>query len=331
MPILSSPSVLFLVVLSIPIAQAQVSKSPAHGAQTPVITVKLGTDETALVKTAQGITTRIAFPERVTESICGDLYDPASGRGTFVVQNSGSDVFLKPVASKGVSNLFVMTGEGANRQIYHFDLNVVSASLAFRVVNVVAAAPARPPASAPEPLGSETIGQAEGSALKELPKQTTTASSNPFVFTTSEVAKSDLDPTGEAPGRIIGRNSGPPEPLKLTAKTEKPQLEPTATEEQKQRPPGVIRKSSGVVSGDPIRKTEPAYPPRARAAGISGTVAVEVTVDESGNVVGARALSGHPLLIDAAVSAARGWKFNPTKVSGEPVKVVRTITFNFTL
>jgi len=56
-----------------------------------------------------------------------------------------------------------------------------------------------------------------------------------------------------------------------------------------------------------------------------------VTVDESGNVITAHAISGHPLLTDAAVMAARGWKFTPTQVSGVPVKVIGTITFNFNL
>jgi protein TonB len=42
-------------------------------------------------------------------------------------------------------------------------------------------------------------------------------------------------------------------------------------------------------------------------------------------------VSGHPLLRDPAVNAARGWRFKPTLLSGQPVKVVGTITFNFSL
>jgi TonB family protein len=60
-------------------------------------------------------------------------------------------------------------------------------------------------------------------------------------------------------------------------------------------------------------------------------VVVEVTVDEEGKVISARAISGHPLLKDAAVEAARGWTFTPTKLQGDPVKVIGTITFNFIL
>ena len=332
---LLSPSVVLLFVLSFPITQAQVSMTSPRGPQTPVITVTLGPDQTGLVKTAQGITTRIAFPEKVTESICGDLYDAASGRGTFVVQISGSDVFLKPVSTKGMSNLFVMTGEGANRQIYHFDLNVVGVAQAHRVVNVIAAAPERRPApAAAESMASEAPCDSGGLSLKQPPTQIRTASSNPPVFTTSDVRNVEFDPAGEAPGGTIPAAipPEPPPPVKVPPGTTKaPKLEPPKSEQPKREAPRIIRKSGGVISGDAIIRAEPAYPPRAKEARVSGTVIVEVTVDESGKVIAARAVSGHPLLSDAAVIAARGWRFNPTKVSGQPVRVVRTITFNFNL
>jgi protein TonB len=74
----------------------------------------------------------------------------------------------------------------------------------------------------------------------------------------------------------------------------------------------------------------PDYPPLARAAQVSGSVVVEVAIDEEGNVFHARALSGHPLLKDAAIEAARGWKFAPTTLEGKAVKVIGSLTFNFT-
>src|SRR6266571_2040646 len=81
---------------------------------------------------------------------------------------------------------------------------------------------------------------------------------------------------------------------------------------QREEPPKIIRKSGGVLQGSATRRFEPAYPPLAKAARVSGAVVVEVTVDEEGNVMAARAISGHPLLKDAAVEAARGWTFNRT-------------------
>jgi TonB family protein len=93
--------------------------------------------------------------------------------------------------------------------------------------------------------------------------------------------------------------------------------------------PKLIRKSNGVLTESATHRVVPDSPPLARAARITGSVVVEVTVDEGGAVIAARAISGHPLLKDAAVNAARQWQFNPTTLSGVPVKVVGTLTFNF--
>jgi len=87
--------------------------------------------------------------------------------------------------------------------------------------------------------------------------------------------------------------------------------------------------SGGVLNGKAINLPKPAYPPIARAAHASGTVVVQVLIDENGNVVSAHAVSGHPLLQAAAVGAARSAKFSPTKLSGQPVKVTGVIQYNF--
>lgn len=87
--------------------------------------------------------------------------------------------------------------------------------------------------------------------------------------------------------------------------------------------------SGGVLNGKAISLPKPAYPPIARQAHASGTVVVQVTIDENGSVISARAVSGHPLLQAVAVSAARNARFSPTKLSGQPVKVTGVITYNF--
>jgi TonB family protein len=58
-----------------------------------------------------------------------------------------------------------------------------------------------------------------------------------------------------------------------------------------------------------LKQVEPTYPPLAKAAELVGTVFVGVTVDERGDVISAEALEGHSMLKDAALEAARGWKF----------------------
>jgi protein TonB len=63
----------------------------------------------------------------------------------------------------------------------------------------------------------------------------------------------------------------------------------------------------------------------------TGTVVVEVLIDESGKVISARAVSGPLSLQAAAVQAARLAKFSPTTLSGQPMQVVGTITYAFVL
>jgi protein TonB len=87
--------------------------------------------------------------------------------------------------------------------------------------------------------------------------------------------------------------------------------------------------SGGVLNGKAVHLQQPPYPAIARQAHASGTVVVQVLIDENGNVVSAHATSGHPLLQAAAVSAARASKFSPTKLSGQPVKVTGIIQYNF--
>ena len=105
---------------------------------------------------------------------------------------------------------------------------------------------------------------------------------------------------------------------------------PTRAAQQTQTPPDAKPKK-GALQEQAITRVEPVYPPLARAARVSGPVVVEVTVDEQGDVMSARAVSGHPLLADSAVKAAKQWKFNPTELSGTRVKVIGTLTFNFNL
>lgn len=87
--------------------------------------------------------------------------------------------------------------------------------------------------------------------------------------------------------------------------------------------------SGELLNGRAITLPRPEYPAVARAAKASGNVTVEITIDEEGNVIAARSVSGHPLLQSAAVTAARQAKFSPTKLSGQPVKVNGVLVYNF--
>jgi TonB family protein len=85
----------------------------------------------------------------------------------------------------------------------------------------------------------------------------------------------------------------------------------------------------GVLNGKATSMPRPQYPAAARAVRASGAVSVQVLIDEQGNVASANAVSGHPLLRQAAEQAAREAKFLPTTLQGQPVKVSGIITYNF--
>jgi periplasmic protein TonB len=89
--------------------------------------------------------------------------------------------------------------------------------------------------------------------------------------------------------------------------------------------------SGGILNGKAISLPAPSYPDAARRARVSGVVEVEVIIDISGKVISAKALRGPGLLQQAAEMAAKQARFTPTLLSGQPMKVVGVITYNFTL
>jgi periplasmic protein TonB len=118
--------------------------------------------------------------------------------------------------------------------------------------------------------------------------------------------------TGDG-GRVVP-DIGEPPPLKV-----------------KQPPvaPKVVTKP--ILNGYAISLPKPPYPNLARQIGMQGTVSVQVLLNEDGKVVSAKAVSGHPTLAPAAVTAAYQARFTPTLYGGQPVKVSGVITYNFRL
>lgn len=130
--------------------------------------------------------------------------------------------------------------------------------------------------------------------------------------------------TKKAPGKPVQGQAAPSPPIsKVTPPVSK------VTPPVSKVTPSKAPISGGVLNGKAISLPKPAYPPIAKAAKAAGTVVVQVVVDERGNVISAHAVSGNPILRTAAVEAARGAKFSPTKISGQPVKMTGVITYNF--
>ena len=74
---------------------------------------------------------------------------------------------------------------------------------------------------------------------------------------------------------------------------------------------------------------QPSYPALARAAHAYGEVVVRLIINEEGNVIAAQVDSGHPLLREVCVKAAKGSRFATTRLQGRPVKVLGVITYRF--
>jgi protein TonB len=129
---------------------------------------------------------------------------------------------------------------------------------------------------------------------------------------------------GGSPGGVLGGilNSVP------TAAALPP---PPKKEEPKQAPVQRIRVGGIVQQARLIDQPKPAYPPLAKQARISGTVKLNAVIAKDGTIMNLEVVSGHPLLVPAALDAVKRWRYQPTMLNGEPVEVVTQIDVNFTL
>jgi TonB family protein len=92
-----------------------------------------------------------------------------------------------------------------------------------------------------------------------------------------------------------------------------------------------VRVASGVVQGLLISRVPPVYPPVARQARIQGVVTLQAQIDKEGNVKQLDLISGHPLLVQAAMDAVKQWKYKPFLLNGKPCEVDTQIQVNFSL
>jgi TonB family protein len=104
----------------------------------------------------------------------------------------------------------------------------------------------------------------------------------------------------------------------------KPKVEKVEKVDKKQ-----VVQSLGVVNSVAISLPKPTFSAAAKAVGASGLVTVQITIDEQGNVISAKVLTGHPMLRAESERAARNAKFSPTLLSKQAVKATGVLTYNF--
>jgi periplasmic protein TonB len=94
---------------------------------------------------------------------------------------------------------------------------------------------------------------------------------------------------------------------------------------------GPLRVGGQIQAPRLIHNVQPVYPPLARQTRTQGEVVLDCVIDKQGNVTQMRLISGHPLLVGAAMQAVRQWKYQPTLLNGTPVAVQMMVHVNFSL
>jgi len=92
-----------------------------------------------------------------------------------------------------------------------------------------------------------------------------------------------------------------------------------------------IKLGGNVQEAKIVARPNPVYPPLARQARIQGNVVLHAIIDKDGRVGELQVISGHPLLVQAALDAVKNWRYQPTQLNGDPVEVDTTITVTFVL
>ena len=198
----------------------------------------------------------------------------------------------------------------------------------------------------PDGPDTEEAARQRGVVAESSPTFTVTVSAPARPSNSTAASSPESAPTA-APERLTGNNlfeavaGKTAEPVKSPKAQPTPDPAPRTQAASESRPAeatkpeeGEAQKSllsAGVLNGKALRLPVPNYPSAARNSGAHGRVVVEVTIDEQGKVIEARAVSGHTFLLQSAVQAARQARFMPALLSGRPVKVKGTINYLFTL
>src|SRR5579864_4088607 len=95
--------------------------------------------------------------------------------------------------------------------------------------------------------------------------------------------------------------------------------------------PQRVRISQGVTKGLLVHRVEPTYPTLAKAARVQGEVILTAVISTNGEIENLQLVSGHPMLVPAALAAVKQWRYKPYLLNGQPVEVETTITVIFAL
>jgi protein TonB len=142
----------------------------------------------------------------------------------------------------------------------------------------------------------------------------------------AQIQRADDAPAGAAPvlDLAAASESGSSTLSGLTASARVPALPPPSIQ-----PEGPVKIGGDVKEPRLISSALPVYPIGARQAGVEGDVVVNTTIDKNGSVVGMKVVSGPVLLRQAALDALRRWKYEPSRLDGQPVAVEMQVIIKF--
>lgn len=86
-----------------------------------------------------------------------------------------------------------------------------------------------------------------------------------------------------------------------------------------------------MLQGSLVRRVDPVYPSLARSARVQGQVVLAAIISKAGTIQHLQVLSGHPMLVNAALEAVSHWRYRPYVLNGEVIEVETQITVNFKL
>jgi protein TonB len=154
-------------------------------------------------------------------------------------------------------------------------------------------------------------------APREVPRQVQmideTTAPPQTSFNTAGVQGGTGDGSPDGVWKSLGSSMSPPAPLPVPA------------------PISRTFRTSRLLEGSLIRRVQPTYPALARSARVQGSVVLFALISKAGTIENLRVLSGHPMLVAAAIEAVSQWRYRPYILNAEPIEVETQITVSFSL
>lgn len=142
---------------------------------------------------------------------------------------------------------------------------------------------------------------------------------------TPEEYKSDVAIADEFVNKALAIKRGKGGPIATNTPGPPPPPRPGQLPEAIRR----IRVAGNVQTANLLHRVEPQYPPLAAQAQVHGVVRFQALIGTDGTVKNLQLLSGHPLLVAAAMEAVKQWLYRPTLLNGDPVEVITQIEVLF--